>query len=72
MDEKRMGEIALALVKDEMEQNGLRKLDSSSIKRAIGNLSERTGISRKEFTEFGEIIVMQVVKESFEQARKKD
>ncbi len=65
MNEQRKGEIALAILKDQLKEDGMRKLDASSIRRSIGNLSERTGISQEELLQFGKIILTDVVAEAF-------
>ena len=65
MNEARKGEIALAILKDRLMEEGIRKLDSSTIKRSIGNVSKRTGISQEELLQFGETLLIDVIKKSF-------
>lgn len=65
MNEARKGEIALAILKDRLMEEGIRRLDSSTIKRSIGNVSKRTGISQEELLQFGETLLIDVIKKSF-------
>ena len=65
MNEARKGEIALAILKDKLMEEGIRRLDSSTIKRSIGNVSKRTGISQEELLQFGETLLIDVIKKSF-------
>jgi len=70
MDETRRGEIAIAILKDRLRTDGFSKLDSSSVKRSVGNLAKRTNIPCKELLEFGQNLIEEVVKETFEEAKK--
>lgn len=65
MNEARKGEIALAILKDRLMEEGISRLDSSTIKRSIGNVSKRTGISQEELLQFGETLLIDVIKKSF-------
>ena len=65
MNEKRKGEIAYAILKDAFREQGVRKLDNSSIRRRLGNLSKRTDISRDELLEFGKLLLSEIVEEAF-------
>ena len=62
MTEIRKGEIALALIKNQMSHDGLRL---NSFKRALGNVAKETGISLEELLEFNRIIIEQLMEETF-------
>lgn len=49
MDAKRKGEIAYILLKDEKRRDGIR---FDGLKRDLGNIASRTGISLEELKEF--------------------
>lgn len=60
MNERRKGEIAYVILKDAFKEQGVRKLDNSSIRRRLGNLSKRTDISKDELLEFGKLLLSEV------------
>ena len=59
MNEKRMGEIALALLRERADQEGLRL---AGLERDLGNLSQKTGIAVSELKEFTKIILSEAIK----------
>lgn len=61
MDEKRMGEIALVLLKDQSRQEGIRL---AGIRRKLGNTARRTGIPISEIEEFVRVAISDMVEES--------
>ena len=63
MDEKRKGEIALAILKDKFRQDGIR-LDLS-LDRELGNIAKRAGVPIGELKEFFRLFVEEMVKEVF-------
>ena len=63
MDEKRMGEIALRLVKDYIAHEGIQF--TSDTKRNLGNQAKRTGVSLDELKEFGKILIEELTEETF-------
>lgn len=63
MDEKRMGEIALALIQYRIQQEGLRL--GASFGRDLGNIAKETGISIDELKEFYRFLVEETVKKTF-------
>ncbi len=62
MDDKRKGEIALAVVKYRLIQTGIHL---NSIKRDLGNISQSMGISSDELMEFAEFVTRELVDETF-------
>jgi hypothetical protein len=62
MDAKRKGEIALAILRRQARQEGLRL---SSIHREIGNISKDTEIPPDELSEFMREEVQMMVDETF-------
>ena len=67
LTEKRLGEIAYALLKNSMPQEvfQLRELaDDSVVKKQIGNLSQATGISKEELLEFKKHIGEEILREA--------
>jgi len=63
MDEKRKGEIALALLKYRMGREGIRL--TPDIKRELGNVVKETGIPQNELKEFGRILIEEILEETF-------
>jgi len=63
MDEKRKGEIALALLKYRMGREGIRL--TPDIKRELGNVVKETGIPQNELKEFGRIFIEEILEETF-------
>lgn len=63
MDEKRKGEIALLLVKNQIKEKGVRI--SQNLRRDIGNDAKNIGISTDEAMEFMELIVRELVEKTF-------
>lgn len=63
MDEKRKGELAIKFLKHYLRQKGVRL--SPNLKREIGNEAKIIGVDVKEATKFVEIIVRELVEESF-------
>jgi hypothetical protein len=63
MDEKRKGEIALALLKYRMGQEGIRLI--LDIKRELGNVSRETKIPQDELKEFGGILAKEILEQTF-------
>jgi|TARA_Y100000310_G_C20419739_1_gene686098 hypothetical protein len=63
MDEKRKGELAVMFLKNQLRQKGVRL--TPNLKREIGNEAKAIGIDVEEATEFVEIIVRELVEESF-------
>ena len=62
MDEKRKGEIAVAIEKYRLIENGVRLRD---LKRNSGRIVKSTGIPIEELMEFTEILVREIVDETF-------
>lgn len=63
MEQKRQGEIALALFKLKLGEDGIRiKLD---VRREIGDAAKKLGIPIDEAMEFYEIIVREMVEKVF-------
>lgn len=65
MNEKRKGEIAYAILKDAFREQGVRKLDNSSIQKRLGNLSKRIDIPKDELLGFGKLLLSELIKEAF-------
>ena len=63
MNEKRKGEIALAIVKYRLNQEGIRL--TPGIGKELGNVSQKTGIPQDELKEFGRILVEEFLEEAF-------
>jgi len=63
MDEKRKGEIALALLKYRMGREGIRL--TPDMKRDLGNVAKETGIPQDELKEFVKIFVEELLEETF-------
>ncbi|MFW0862145.1 MAG: hypothetical protein ACKKL6_01010 [Candidatus Komeilibacteria bacterium] len=64
MDEKRKGEIALALIKMRVKDKGPR-LNHAEMKREFGNYAKDLNIPINELFEFFEIIIRELVDEAF-------
>lgn len=64
MDDKRLGEIAFAILKYRTRKDGIQNLNASNIKRCVENLSKRTGIPKEDLFEFGKILVLDVIEEA--------
>ncbi len=62
MDEKRRGEIALALLKYRVGREGIRL--TPDIKRDLGNVAKATGISLNELKEFVRISIREMLDEA--------
>ena len=60
MDEKRRGEIALILLKNQIKKGEFGLAD---MKRKLGNIAKETGIPLEELEEFARIIVAELLKE---------
>jgi len=63
MDEKRKGEVALALLKYRMGQEGIRL--TPYLKRDLGNIAKEAGIPLGELKEFTKIFVEELLEETF-------
>jgi len=63
MDEKRKGELAILILKHKLRQKGLRL--TPNLKREIGNEAKSIGVDVGEAVEFVEIIIRELVEESF-------
>lgn len=62
MNERRKGEIALILAKDQMSRESVR---FSDVKRELGNLAKKTGIPFPELKEFMKILLGELFVETF-------
>ena len=63
MDEKKKGEIALALLKYRMGREGIRL--TPDLKRDLGNVAKETGIPQGELKEFAKIFFEELLEETF-------
>ncbi len=63
MDEKRKGELAILFLKHQLRQKGVRL--TPNLKREIGNEAKAIGVEVEEAAEFVEIIIRELVEESF-------
>lgn len=63
MDKKRQGEIALLYLKNMFDNDGFRL--SPNMKREIANTAKSIGISLEEAMAFVEILVREMVEETF-------
>ena len=63
MDEKRKGEIALALLKYRIGREGIRL--TPDFKRELGNVANAIGIPQDELKEFGRILIEELLEETF-------
>ena len=63
MDEIRKGQIALLYLKNNVREEGVRL--TPNMKRQIGNTAKAIGISVEEAMEFAEIMVRELVEETF-------
>ena len=62
MNERRKGEIALALLKYRVGREGIRLTPD---KRELGNIAQATGIPEDELKEFGRILIEDLLEETF-------
>ena len=69
MDEARRGQIALLYLRNKLREEGVRF--SPNMSRQIGNTAKAIGISVEEAKEFAEIIVRELVEESFPKSDRK-
>ena len=58
-----MEEISLVLLQFMLKRKGLHV--SAELRREAGNISKDTGIPQKELLEFGKILILGLVEESF-------
>ena len=63
MDNVRKGEVALLFLKYQLREKGFRF--TPNFKREIGNEAKAIGVSLDEATEFVELIVRELVEETF-------
>ncbi len=63
MNEIRKGELALLFLKLYMKQKGVRL--TPNLKREVGNEAKAIGINAEEAIEFVEIIIRELVEETF-------
>ena len=63
MTEERKGQIALVLLKAKLGTEGIQL--KPELKRELGNLSQKTGISMEELKEFGKILITEMAEEAF-------
>ncbi|MFZ2975197.1 MAG: hypothetical protein WA055_01030 [Candidatus Moraniibacteriota bacterium] len=63
MDEIRKGQIALLYLKNKIREEGVRL--TPNMKRQVGNTAKAIGISVEEAMEFTEILVRELVEETF-------
>lgn len=68
MDDIRKGQIAYLFVKKHLREKGVRL--APALHREIGNEAKAIGISADEFREFAEIVIREMVEETF--AKKPD
>lgn len=63
MDKKRKGELAVKFLKHHLSQKGVRF--TPNLRREIGNEAKAINIGAEEAAEFVEIIIRELVEESF-------
>ena len=63
MDERRKGEIALAVLKYRLNREGIRL--SPDMKRELGNIAKATEIPLDELKEFGKLLIEELLEETF-------
>ncbi len=63
MDEKRMGEIALAIVKNDLSRKGIRL--NPDLMRDVGNTAQATNIPRDDLRQFYKIIYKELFEKAF-------
>lgn len=68
MNDTRKGQIAILFVKHLLQEKGIRL--SPNLKREIGNDAKDIGVSFDEAIEFAEIIVRELVEETFPKTAK--
>jgi hypothetical protein len=64
MDEKRMQEIALVLIKAHIRERSIQ-LSRNEFRRELGNLAKVTGISLDELSKFFQTFIQEAVDEVF-------
>jgi hypothetical protein len=64
MDQTRMGEIALKIVKEMMKKKGIHL--GTNLKRELGNEAKRLGITRQEALAFSRAVIEDLVRETFD------
>ena len=64
MDAKRKGEIALLVLKMKLREQGM-KIKPATMKRHIGSTAKVLGITTEEASEFMEMMVRELVEETF-------
>ena len=62
MEDRRMEQIALALIKYKISHDGIRI--NPNIKRIVGNVAKSTGISQKELYGFGKMLLVDFVEKN--------
>lgn len=62
MDQHRKGEIAIAVLKYRLGEEGIRLNDGT--RRRLGNIAKKTGVPKTELTEFASVI-LEEMKEQF-------
>ena len=65
MDEKRKGEIALALLKHRTGREGIRILLHPDIKRDLGDIAKESGIPLDELKKFAKIFIEELLEKTF-------
>lgn len=65
MKEERKGEIALLILKESLRNQGIRKLDISSVRVRIERLSRSIKVPEEELFEMAEEIFLELVEEIF-------
>jgi propanediol dehydratase small subunit len=63
MDEKRMGEVALALLRYKATREDIRI--TPNINRELGNVAKETGVPLAELKEFARVIFSEVIAKHF-------
>ena len=63
MEDIRKGQIAFLFLKQQLRERGVRI--TPNFRSEIGNISKAIGVSAKEAMEFAEIIVRELVEETF-------
>jgi hypothetical protein len=63
MDDIRKGQIALLLIKHQLREKGVRL--TPNFRREVGNEAKAIGVPIEEATEFVELIVRELVEETF-------
>ena len=63
MNKERMGEIALLIFKNKLREDGVRL--RPGFRREIGNEASKIGIAPAELGEFAEIVIRELVEQTF-------